>query len=100
MFRADVLKTLNLIESQLSATSSRIDVIKKLRQLTFTDFALLLMSMPNFDYPKMSSKLPKMADDNVQRNWTGASGITLLQQSMDFVSRPRKIHFYASDALC
>ena len=85
MFRTDVVNTLSLIENELSTTSTRIEVIKKLRQLTFTDFALLLFSMPNTNYPKISSKLPKMADEDVQINWTGASGIRLLQQSMDFV---------------
>jgi SAM-dependent methyltransferase len=85
MLKSDVVKILSMIENELSTSSSRIDVIKKLRRLTFTDFSLFLLSMPNTNYPKISSKLPKMADDDVQRSWTGASGITLLQQSMDFL---------------
>ena len=85
MLKADAQLTLSLIENELSATSSRSDVLSKLRQLTLTDFALFLLSMPNSNFPKLSSLLPKMADDDVQKSWTGASGISLLQQSLDFV---------------
>jgi SAM-dependent methyltransferase len=85
MMRKDLLATLNSIENELTSTSSRFDVINKLRQLSFTDFSLFLLSIPNPNYPKISSKLPKMADEAVQRGWTGASGVRLLQQSIDFV---------------
>jgi len=44
-----------------------------------------LNSLPNQQFPKLSQLLPKMAEQEVQINWTGSSGTTLLQQSIDFV---------------
>jgi len=57
----------------------------RLRVLGLDDFGELLLSMPNPAYPKLASLLPHMASDEVQQNWTGASGLSLLRQTCDFV---------------
>ena len=64
-------------------------VLASLRKLSLDDFGLLLLSMPNPDYPNLSKVLPRMASDEVQQNWTGACGQPLLQQSLDFVRSVR-----------
>jgi SAM-dependent methyltransferase len=78
-------KILNDIERSISFVDNRSDVIKKLRRLSFTDFVIFLSNLPNSKYPLLSSKLPKMADKQVQRDWTGNAGFELLKQSIDFV---------------
>lgn len=56
-----------------------------LRSLPLDDFGLLLLSMPSDEYPSLSRLLPRMADPQVQRDWTGADGVVLLKQSLNFV---------------
>ena len=63
--------------------------VESLRSLSLDDFGLLLLSMPNKQWPKLSKVLPAMASDDVQRKWTGACGTPLLQQSLDFVRAVR-----------
>ena len=65
--------------------TTRGQVIGELRKLGLTDFGLFLNSLPSQQFPKLSHLLPKMAESEVQINWTGSSGTTLLQQSIDFV---------------
>jgi len=59
--------------------------LHKLRVLGLSDFGELMISLPNKNYPKISKLLPQMASDEVQKNWTGSCGYTLLNQSLDFV---------------
>lgn len=80
-----VVTELNKIEDLISPSHTRSDVLKQLRRLSFSDFGGVLLSIPNPDYPKISSLLPKMASDDVQQSWTGSAGLTLLTQSVDFV---------------
>ena len=54
-------------------------------KLSLDDFGLLLLGMPHPHFPAMSRLLPRMASADVQRNWTGSDGITLLCQSLNFV---------------
>jgi len=61
-----------------------VEVLKVLRNLSFEDFGLLLISMPNDGYPNLSGVLPRMAPDEVQVRWTGASGVTLFAQTAAF----------------
>ncbi|MGB0907737.1 MAG: class I SAM-dependent methyltransferase [Maricaulaceae bacterium] len=58
--------------------------ISSLRQLCLDDFGRALLEMPMDTHPKLSSYLPRMASEQVQQNWTGSSGITLLRQSLNF----------------
>jgi len=61
------------------------DILPHLRRLGLDDFGSVFWSMPNSRYPRLSQLLPKMASEEVQRNWTGNSGERLLVQSCAFV---------------
>lgn len=61
------------------------DVLAEVRFLPLDDFATVLLHMPDPALPAMSRLLPKMADEEVQRSWTGNAGYALLQQSLNFV---------------
>jgi SAM-dependent methyltransferase len=65
--------------------STRSDIFKKLRALSLSDFGLFMLSIPNSNFPKLSALLPRMANQQVQKSWTGASGVELLTQTIDFV---------------
>jgi SAM-dependent methyltransferase len=70
---------------ELARTGNIDDVLKSLRQLCLDDFAELLFHLPDPRFPWLSSVLPKMASEEVQKNWTGNSGIALLCQTTTFV---------------
>lgn len=55
-----------------------------LRRMGLDDFGLFMISLPNKDYPGLSRLLPAMASDDVQKTWTGASGLDLYQQTSAF----------------
>jgi len=55
------------------------------RDLGLDDFGELLFSMPMTSFPNLSRLLPRMASVEVQKMWTGTSGIPLLKQSSTFV---------------
>lgn len=78
------LSKIDLIEKSISPLESRAKLLDKLRTLGLADFGELIISMPNPSYPKISSILPRMARTEIQERWTGASGLTLLQQTLDF----------------
>ena len=65
--------------------SSLTDALRSLRRLGLEDFGELLASMPNPELPNLSRILPAMASIEVQTNWTGAHGMTLLKQTSNFV---------------
>jgi SAM-dependent methyltransferase len=73
------------IEDLISQDASRDLVFKKLRRLSLSDFGEFLISLPNPEFPRLSEFLPRMVSNEVQIAWTGASGITLLTQTIDFV---------------
>jgi SAM-dependent methyltransferase len=79
-----VQSKLRAIESD-PAINSRETALSALRALGIDDFGYVLMSMPDPQFPKLSGLLPKMATDEVQRNWTGSNGETLLRQTCAFV---------------
>jgi SAM-dependent methyltransferase len=56
-----------------------------LRQLALDDFGLLMINMPDPDYPALSSVLPAMASTKTQKKWTGLAGVDLLRQSIIFM---------------
>ncbi len=72
--------------------STRRDALSGLRQISLDDFGLVLLSMPNPEYPKLSQLLPSMASEEVQRNWTGNYGVALLKETTAFV-RALRYHF-------
>jgi len=79
-----VSNVLNGIEKQ-ALTLSGEEIQSKMRRLCLDEFAEVLLNMPNSQYPNISSCLPEMASDEVQNNWTGSCGYTLLHQSLTFV---------------
>ena len=80
-----VRQALATIERSITDKTTRIELYKQLRELALSDFGHLLLTMPNPEFPRLSRLLPSMADEQVQRNWTGSSGVTLLIQTLDFV---------------
>lgn len=67
------------------AVRDPVAALAALRELPLDDFGLLFLDMPRADLPALSRVLPRMADPQVQRNWTGSDGVTLLGQSLSFV---------------
>lgn len=64
---------------------TRESAIRELRKLGLDEFGVVMFSVPHPDYPKLSSLLPAMASDDVQRRWTGNSGFELLKITSSFV---------------
>lgn len=75
---------LSAIEADRSVTT-RAQAVARLRELGFNDYASILWTMPRNEWPKISSLLPKMASEDVQRSWTGFVGDRLLNQSISFM---------------
>lgn len=57
-----------------------------LRMFTIDEFGEMLMTLPNKNYPHFSALFPEMASEEIQKGWTGSSGITLLRQSVGFMN--------------
>jgi SAM-dependent methyltransferase len=62
------------------------DVLEGLRAETLDLYGQLLLELPSDKYPNLSRILPANTPDDVQRMWTGSSGITLLKQSLSFIN--------------
>lgn len=62
------------------------EVIAFLQGGTLDEFGEVLMQMPSEQLPNLSRVLPPMASEDIQREWTGNSGKTLLGQSVSFIS--------------
>jgi SAM-dependent methyltransferase len=60
--------------------------LAELRKLPLSEFGTLFFSLPRSDYPAMSSLLPRMADQSVQKGWTGAVGDALLKGTVGLVN--------------
>ncbi|WP_423414776.1 class I SAM-dependent methyltransferase [Hyphomicrobium sp. B1] len=56
--------------------------VSALRAIGLDDFGRFFIELPNPAFPKLSSILPRMASNDVQRNWTGQCGVPLLKQSL------------------
>ena len=65
--------------------ATRSHAVEFLRKVGLDDFGLILIGMPNTQYPKLSRLLPSMASEKVQNEWTGSSGATLLMQTNTFI---------------
>jgi SAM-dependent methyltransferase len=61
-------------------------------RLGIDDFGELMFGMPNPEFPLLSRVLPRMASEEIQAQWTGATGLYLLQQTRSFV-RSAAYHF-------
>lgn len=74
-----------LAEAERAAETGGIGgALSALRNLALDDFGVVMLEMPNRAYPNLSKVLPRMASQQVQENWTGASGYVLLRQSLNF----------------
>lgn len=85
MFIESASEHIDSIESRTHSQTTANDIIEQLRLLGLDDFGAFIISLPNSRYPKISAKLPRMASEEVQRNWTGDSGIRLLRLSSAFM---------------
>ncbi|MER8584844.1 class I SAM-dependent methyltransferase [Mesorhizobium sp. M1338] len=68
-----------------------IEVLPQLRKLSMEDFGLLLISMPNGQYPALSKLLPRMASEETQIGATGKAGVELLKQTAAFARQLESI---------
>ncbi|RWP88370.1 MAG: class I SAM-dependent methyltransferase [Mesorhizobium sp.] len=71
-------------ESVAARTNDPDQVLTALRKLGLDDFGLLMISLPDVKYPALSKVLPRMASAEIQKTWTGASGVDLLKQTLAF----------------
>jgi hypothetical protein len=60
--------------------------LNSLRHLTLDEFGELLLNLPNQKLPYLSQLLPNNTPAEVQQDWTGSSGETLLKQSVSFIN--------------
>lgn len=72
------------ITANNSVRSSK-EAYAHLRQLGLLAFGEVLFDIQPNDFLAIKRLLPRMASDEIQRNWTGNCGAPLLMQSMDFV---------------
>lgn len=67
-----------------AASGDLLGALQALRKTSLDTFGLVLISLPIPSLPNLSRLLPRMASDEVQRNWTGNSGAPLLAQTNYF----------------
>ena len=79
-----VLEQIDRVERDETVTN-RAEALSELRRLGLDDFGLVMWSMPDARFPKLSALLPAMASAEAQRHWTGRSGIGLLKPTVNFV---------------
>ena len=60
-------------------------VLPLLRTLSIDEFGEVMFGAPNTLYPGLARVLPRMAAEEVQRAWTGSSGVRILRESLMFV---------------
>ncbi len=78
----------------LAASEDLNSVLLKLREMPFDDFGKLIIGLPDPAWPNLSRMLPAMASAQVQKSWTGTSGIPLLKQTNEFTRV--LVHNYAA----
>ena len=86
-------RTQDILEraERIARNGSMEDCLRQLRHLSLDDFALLMLGMPDTDkYPGLSSVLPAMASDDIQRSWTGTTGDSLMRQRVPFIEKLRR----------
>lgn len=73
-----------LARAEAAAAHGLVAALRELRFLGFEDFGELMWSMPRAELPNLSAVLPRMAPEAIQKEFTGAHGLTLLQQTLSF----------------
>lgn len=76
--------TLARAEAKAQSGENISSILETLRELSLEDFGLLMISIPNRDYPNLSKVLPQMASIAIQQQWTGYSGLELFAQTAAF----------------
>jgi hypothetical protein len=74
-----------LAAEQAVSTGETDEGLRHLRHFYLDDFGQLLLGLSDDSLPNLSSVFPRMASDEVQKSWTGNSGLTLLRQTTSFV---------------
>jgi SAM-dependent methyltransferase len=74
-----------LAAEQAVSTGEADEGLRYLRHLSLDDFGQVLFGLPEPSLPNLSAVFPRMASDDVQKSWTGTSGLPLLQQTTSFV---------------
>jgi hypothetical protein len=77
--------TLEAAEAIASETKDVVKALHQLRLMSINDFGIFLLGLPDPKYPALSALLPRMADSDVQKSWTGADGRNLLRQTLTFI---------------
>lgn len=78
------LSYIDRAEQVAAETGDPSQALQHLRGLGLDDFGLFMISLPNDQYPALSRVLPRMASPEIQKSWTGASGVDLLKQTLAF----------------
>jgi SAM-dependent methyltransferase len=82
----DDTRAVRAIEAEAAAGAPVAALLARLRAaLSLDAFGLFMIGLPWQDYPALSRVLPRMAEDQVQRNFTGNCGEVLLGQTASFV---------------
>jgi SAM-dependent methyltransferase len=74
-----------ILSAEIAANGGIDEALRKLRELCLDDFGEFMLELPATDLPNLSSVLPRMASEEIQKNWTGTSGLALLQQTTGFI---------------
>jgi SAM-dependent methyltransferase len=83
---SDDTRAIRAIDAEAAAGAPVSALLARLRaELSLDAFGLLMIGLPSPQFPALSQVLPRMAAEEVQRNFTGASGEALLGQTAAFV---------------
>jgi SAM-dependent methyltransferase len=74
-----------LAAEQAVLTGEAEEGLQHLRHLSLDDFGQVLFGLPDDSLPNLSAVFPRMPSDDVQKSWTGHSGLPLLQRTSSFV---------------
>lgn len=79
------LFTGHIREAEVLASNGAVPALAELRKLPLADFAAFMFTLPKEDYPQLSQVLPRMADEQTQRKWTGTAGAANVASTLGFI---------------
>jgi len=85
-----LLAEAHLIANRASSARTLVQALAVLREMPLDDFGMLLLEPEQ--YPKLQPLLPSMASAAAQEQWAGASGTTLLGQSVSVMRSLESLH--------
>ena len=93
-FREDAMlqHTLPILnEAEGAAARRSVDkTLALLRQLSLDEFGEFIISLPRDEYPALTAMLPAMASEDIQKSWTGASGMEIAKAIVDLRATGRE----------